>query len=276
MNDKNIRLVALDLDGTTLNEQGELTERTIESFRNAMEKGAHIVICTGRTFASLPKQLFQIEGLEYVVTSNGAKITRLKDLVTIYEDHIPAKAVEQIADILKVENCSLEVFVDGKAYIGKEEYEEYLHHGSDYRDVEYILRTRNPIENFFDFIYEHKERMENINISFPRTDDRATLLSLLEPVENVTLTTSFVHNLEVGGGNTSKAEALRFLMRELGLSQSQLMAVGDSHNDLEMIKLAEVGVVMENGSDEMKSYADFVTASNAEDGVALAIEKFVK
>ena len=104
MNDKNIRLVALDLDGTTLNEQGELTERTIKSFRNAMEKGAHIVICTGRTFASLPKQLFQIEGLEYVVTSNGAKITRLKDLVTVYEDHIPAKAVHQIADILKKEN----------------------------------------------------------------------------------------------------------------------------------------------------------------------------
>ena len=76
-----------------------------------MEKGAHIVICTGRTFASLPKQLFHIDGLEYVVTSNGARITRLKDMATIYEKHIPAKAVEQIADILKVENYSLEVII---------------------------------------------------------------------------------------------------------------------------------------------------------------------
>lgn len=89
------------------------------------------------------------------------------------------------------------------------------------------------------------------------------------------MTSSFAHNYEIGGETTSKAEALRFLMKKLGLNSSQLMACGDSPNDEEMIKLAEIGVVMGNASEEMKARADYVTDSNAEDGVAKAIEKFV-
>ena len=77
MEDKKIKMVALDLDGTTLNSQKEISPRTITAFQNAMRKGTHIVVSTGRTFRSLPAQLFGIEGLEYIVTSNGAHITCL-------------------------------------------------------------------------------------------------------------------------------------------------------------------------------------------------------
>ena len=274
MTDKDIRLVALDLDGTTLNDCGMISERTIAAFDKAMKQGVHVVVCTGRTFQSLPSQLFEVEGLEYVVTSNGAKITRLADRKTVYENNVGADAVAQIADLLRHTGYSLEVFVNGGAYIAKEEYEEYQAIGSSYRDIGYVLSTRKPTPDFFEFIYEHRSEIENINISFPKMEDRKLLMDLLAPVENVTLTSSFVHNIEIGGATTSKAEALRHLMGELELSASQLMAAGDSLNDLEMIKLAEIGVVMENASDEIKGYADYITASNGEDGVAKAIEKF--
>ncbi|MBR3785469.1 MAG: HAD family phosphatase [Firmicutes bacterium] len=274
MKDKDIRLVALDLDGTTLNDYGEISERTMEAFRRAMEQGIHIVICTGRTFQSLPEQLFHIEGLEYVVTSNGAKITRLADRETVYENNVGAKAVMEIAEILRPTGYSLEVFVNGGAYIAKEEYEEYQTIGSTFRDIGYVLSTRKPVPEFFDFIRTHRDGIENINISFPHMEDREILMKMLAPVENVTLTSSFIHNIEVGGATTSKAEALRYLMRELHLSSGQLMAVGDSLNDLEMIRLAEIGVVMANASDEMKRYGDYVTDTNGEDGVAKAMERF--
>lgn len=275
MTDREIKLVALDLDGTTLNDEGDISARTKAAFRKAMDRGVHIVICTGRTFQSLPSQLFDIEGLEYIVTSNGAKITRLADRKMVYENNVGADAVMQIAEILRPTGYSLEVFVDGGAYIAKEEYEEYETIGSTYRDIGYVLRTRNPIPNFFDFIYEHRAAIENINISFPRMEDRELLMEMLKPVKDVTLTSSFVHNIEVGGATTSKAEALRYLMGEFGLSASQLMAVGDSPNDLEMIKLAGVGVTMENASAEMKAHADYLTDTNNDDGVAKAIERFV-
>lgn len=275
MNDKQIKIIALDLDGTTLNHRGELTQRTIGAFHRAMEKGVHIVICTGRTFASLPDELFSIEGLEYIVTSNGAQITRLADRKTIYENNISAESVDQIADILEGENYSVEVFVKGNAYIAKEEYEMYLREGSSFRDVNYVLSTRNPIPDFFGFIRKNRQEIENINISFPRMEDRGHLMKLLEPVKNVTLTTSFIHNLEIGGTTTSKADALHFLMHHLKVTSKELLAVGDSHNDLAMIQLAEIGVVMGNGSEEMKMYADDIADDYTNDGVAKIIEKYI-
>lgn len=276
MNDKKIRMVALDLDGTTLNERGKLSPRTIEAFHTAMERGVHIVICTGRTFASLPQELFSIDGLEYIVTSNGAQITRLADMQTIYENNISASSIEHIVSILQQEDYSVEVFVKGNAYIAKEEYEMYLREGSSFRDVNYVISTRNPVDAFFDFMLDNKEEIENINISFPQVSDRSHLMDLLAPVKDVTLTTSFIHNLEIGGATTSKAEALRYLMENLQVTSKELMAVGDSHNDLAMIQLAEVGVVMGNASEEMQSFADYVTDDNANDGVAKVIEKFTK
>ena len=65
MTDKTIKMVALDLDGTTLNDFGKISKRTMEAFQKAMDQGVHIVVCTGRTFQSLPQQLFEIPGLEY-------------------------------------------------------------------------------------------------------------------------------------------------------------------------------------------------------------------
>jgi len=276
MNDKNINIVALDLDGTTLNYRGEISPRTIKSFHDAMERGVHIVICTGRTFDSLPQELLSIDGLEYVVTSNGAQITRLADMKTIYENNISAESIEQIVDILRKEAYSVEIFVKGKAYIAKEEYEMYLREGSSFRDVQYVISTRNPVDHFFDFVLENREEIENINISFPKLEDRQNLMSLLSTVENVTLTTSFVHNIEVGGATTSKAEALRYLMGKLGLTEKELLAAGDSHNDLAMIQLAEIGVVMGNASDEMKSHADYIADDCDDDGIAKVIEKFTR
>lgn len=275
MEDKKIKMVALDLDGTTLDDNGNISVRTVEAFQKAMEQGVHIVVCTGRTFASLPAQLFEIAGLEYVVTSNGAKITRLADRKTVYENNIGSEAVTQIAEILKPLGYSLEVFLEGKAYIAKEEYEEYQANGSTFRDIGYVLSTRKPVENFFDYIQKNRAHIENINISFPTQKDRTLLMELLEPVENVTLTSSFVHNIEVGGSTTSKGEALRYLMGELGCTEKELLAAGDSPNDLAMIRLAEIGVVMGNASASMKTHADYVTDTNAEDGVAKAIERFV-
>ena len=115
MKDKKIRMVALDLDGTTLNNQKEISARTMTAFRKAMESGVHIVVSTGRTFQSLPKQLFSIEGLEYIVTSNGAHVTELATMKTIYENYLTSHAVEEVVRVLRGTGFSIETFVGGKA-----------------------------------------------------------------------------------------------------------------------------------------------------------------
>jgi HAD-superfamily hydrolase, subfamily IIB len=267
-------MVALDLDGTTLNSSKEFSPRTIKAFHDAMEKGIHIVISTGRTFHSLPKQMFTIEGLEYVVTANGAVITRLADRQKIYENCVTPEAVDQLADILENRGFSVETFVDGTAYIDKAEYDAMSSNGSTYRDVDYVLTTRHPIPDLIGFMRQHRDHIENISLNFEFDEDRERMRPVLLAVEGITLTSSFAHNFEIGGATTSKAEALRHLMGLLGVSKEGLLACGDSPNDGQMIRLAGVGVVMGNSSDEMKKTADYVSDTNDNDGVAKAIEKF--
>jgi len=275
MNDREIKMVALDLDGTTLRDNHEISPRTVAAFKSAMDKGVHIVVSTGRVFSALPKQLFTIEGLEYVVTSNGAQITELATMNKIYENYLDPEDVVTIAEILCGKDYSIEVFLDGTAYIDEEEFNEVRDHGSTYRDVNYILTTRHPVPHILDFLVANKDRVENINVNFEFIEEKQKMWPVFGALDNVTLTSSFVHNFELGGATTSKADALKYLMDRLGVTKHQLMACGDSPNDGRMIDLAGIGVVMGNASEQMKEKADYITDSNNEDGVAKAIEKFV-
>ncbi len=272
----NIKLVALDLDGTTLQKGSVLSERTRFTLEKAIKKGVHVVIATGRVFSALPEAVFDIHGLEYIITSNGAHITRLKDMVNIYDDYPEPSAISKVRKILSERTeFPIEVFTEGKAYIDEEVYNDVKINGSDFMDAGYIIRTRTPVQGIYEFLTKHEDKIENINIHFRTFEDKAEMKKILEKNEMITVTSSMPHNLEIGGKNTSKAAAIKELCTYLGIGEENVMAAGDSPNDEAMIKAAAIGVAMGNAEEEVKKCADFVTLSNMEDGVAYAIEKFI-
>ncbi|MCQ2550762.1 MAG: Cof-type HAD-IIB family hydrolase [Clostridia bacterium] len=271
-----IKMIGLDLDGTTLNENGKLSEFTRKAFKLAREKGAHIVVTTGRTFDSLPEEILSLEGLEYIITSNGAHITRLQDKKVIYSNCIHPDSIEELVKIFKAEGYSIEAFTGGKAYMEKAEYEFFKNAKESYRSIDYILRTRNPVEYLFDFVLDRKAEIENINLNFEDLKDKERALPVISRVKDITITSSFVHNWEIGGATTSKGRALSALADMLEIDpKEELLACGDSPNDISMISLAKVGVCVENGTQETKDAADYVYPSNKDDGVAKAIIDFV-
>ena len=270
-----IKLIALDLDGTTLNSAKRISERTRKALEAAAEKGVHIVVATGRPFAALPKDVFDIHAIRYMLTSNGAAITDLEKNEIFYENCLDPGTVEAAVKMLKDTDYILEGFVSGKAYIEKEYYDQVKRTGKSFRNVDYILNTRNPIEDLCGFLLEHREHVENINVNFEDVSCKPALRELLLTLPNATITTSFKNNLEIGGPTTSKAEALRQLGRLLGVSRDEMMAAGDSPNDMAMLQEAGIAVVMGNGEEEVKAIADYITSDNDHDGVEEAVEKFV-
>lgn len=272
-----IKMVGLDLDGTTLKYGDVLSERTLDTFRRAKEKGVHIVIATGRTGRSLPPVLFDVPEIEYVITSNGAHIIRLEDMRTIYEDIIKPDDVSIVVERARAMGYVFEAFVDGTAYIDRVVYEGMQREPEKYkyRDIEYVLRTRRPIEDIYSFTESHGNRIENISITFEGEDDRRRIFNELGDVDGLTLTSSFTNNVEIGGSTTSKAQALMHLLDMLHLTPENLMTCGDSQNDGKMIELAEVGVAMADSHPYILGIADYVTDTCFEDGVAKAIERFV-
>lgn len=270
-----IRMVALDLDGTALAPNGDFSERTRKVFRETVEKGVHIVIATGRSYGSLPKAIFNLEGLEYIIMSNGAKILRLSEEKIIYKDYIKKPTVENLVEIFKREGWMVEAFIRGEAFISSEEFFRIKEGRETMRDREYVLATRKPIDNLFEFMLENGDKIENISVNYHDNTERMRAEKILEKVQGITLTSSFDYNHEMGGNDTSKANALKYLLKSFGLDRENLMACGDSPNDLAMIQLAKIGVAMGNSRYGVEKYADYVTATNSEDGVAKAIEKFI-
>ncbi|MEG0292490.1 MAG: HAD family hydrolase [Anaerovoracaceae bacterium] len=269
-----IKLIALDLDGTTLKDNNEISEETIRAFKLAMEKGIHIVISTGRCFHSLPDGIKSVKGLEYAVTSNGAEIRVLDTQKCIYRNCIDSKAIEEIYKVLTKYNYMTEVFTDGRAYISEKEYNEVLEGKHPHRTIKYVTETRNKVPDSMEFMMNNKETIENINVFFENQEEKDKMYPILDSIKNVTLTSSLVSNYELGGETTSKASALKELASRIGVCYDEIMAVGDSPNDIEMLKLAKVSVAVANARQSVKDVAAYMTDSNNDDGVAKAILKY--
>ena len=270
-----IKLIALDLDGTTINNDRVISERNRQALQKAADKGVNIVIATGRPYCALPDDVFELESVRYVLTSNGARITDLKEKKAFYENCLSPLATEKAVELLRDKKYIIECFVDGIAYIDGPYYHEIEKTGMSFRDVEYILNTRRPVENIYDFMLENKGHLENINVNFEDVSEKPAMKEKLMQLPETTITSSFPHNLEIGGATTSKAEALIQMGKLLGVEPDEMMAVGDSPNDMAMLSVAGLPVAVGNALDEVKAIAKYIAPTNHEDGVADAVEKFV-
>ena len=265
-----IKLIALDLDGTTLTRNG-LTRRTKETLEEAIENGLDVVIATGRPYSALPETVKTIKGLEHIIISNGAHIVRPLTGEFLYSNYVEREAILRVRDMLMERNFPVEVFTEGRAYVDRELYEDVKKNGSTYLAARYILRTREPVDRIYDFWFEHADSIENVNIQFEHQEDKTEMKSILEKAEGITLTSSTYHNLEVGGETTSKASALWQLCRMKGLTMENIMAFGDSPNDGAMIREAGIGVAMENATADILEDADITAPSNDDEGVAYTL-----
>ena len=270
-----IRLIALDIDGTTLNSKGRLTERTKDALERAIESGVYVVMATGRCFDALPDDIMAISNMNYVVTSNGAMVRDLNTGEVILRNCLDPEVVVEAEKILRDCGQMVEIFIDGTAYIERSLY-EYIRDGGDtYRHREYVMKTRNPVDDLMGHLLENRDRIENINIFFNSQETKAAMYPVLLQLENATVTSSLDNNWEIGGATTSKANALRTLTEMLGIKKEEMMACGDSPNDIAMLQEAGISVAVGNAKEPVKEMASFISATNNEDGVAVAIDKFV-
>ena len=272
---QDIRLIAMDLDGTALNSKKELTERTRQAIMQAVKQGIHVVVATGRTFSSLAPSVLAVKELTCAVTSNGAVINRVPDGEVLHANYLSAEAVMKVAEMAERESVDTEACTGGLAYIGQDYYDKVLA-GKSGRDIHYVRTTRHPVPDIYEFMREHRDSIENINLNFDTLEEKLRWQKMMREDPEVTPTSSFLYNVEVGGKNTSKAHALLHLMEQWQLSREQVMAFGDSENDLEMLNMAGTGVAMANAEEAVRRAADLTAESNDQDGVAKVIEDLLK
>ena len=273
---QSIKLVAMDIDGTLLGKTKELSAYTRKVLREAGNAGIHLVIASGRAFQAIPELLLNIEGMAYVITSNGSSVFRLADGQRVYGKDLESGQVERLLEFYVQWGCPMEVFINGKAYTSEEYYAHPELYGASETGIEYVRSTRKPVKNLTEFVKENTDCIEGINFIVQDPEEKEKCREMLKNIVGIYVTSSVQRYIEVSHGDVCKRNALHWLADYLNVSREEMAAFGDGENDLEMIEYAGYGVAMANGADVLKAIADRVAPSVDEDGVAQVLQEFFR
>lgn len=277
---KEIRLVALDMDGTLFNNQSKISEENQNAIHEITSKGVEVTISTGRPYVGLPVELLTSIGIRYAITANGAGIYELSGKKLLHSSCMEPALVCPILEELQKKDIHMDAFIDGDGY-SEHICAQRLHLLDLPESIRhYIRETRTYTDDLAGYIRERNLSVEKMTLNFyPEPDgsfhNRETVKEFLASRSEITYLSGGYHNLEFTKAGTTKAMGLRFLCNYLGLSLEQTMACGDTENDIDIIKTAAIGVAMGNATEDVKKAADHITLSNEESGVAAAIRSFI-
>lgn len=270
-----IKMIGLDLDGTLLTDKKELTVRTREVLAKAIRSGIVVLVATGRPWMGVPEELREFPGMNYALTSNGARIIDTRTGNVIEEHLLSVKSAKKALEICRKYDTLQEVYFDGQGYAPAEKMEFVERYHKNPNMWEYMRKTRIPVDDIFELVDRENRGLDKTQALFADMSERKRAWEELARHEDLELVGSLRYNIEVNAAGVNKGTGLVNLGNRLGIKREEIMAFGDGDNDTVMLKEVGFGVAMANGEPQVKEAADYITLSNEEDGVAQAIERFV-
>jgi Cof subfamily protein (haloacid dehalogenase superfamily) len=258
------RLIALDVDGTLLNDHHEVTPRVRKAVRAAAAQGVEIVLCTGRGSTSALSVLEELGLQGTMITHNGASVIDSSTQEILDSTAISPEHARRYASYCREQgihfdmNTAFDLFVEGMAEQTAEMYRRLM--ASPIMRHEYEGFPDNMVKMS---IYAPKETLDKVEAEWK---DWHHELQAVRSGNNF---------IDVQHLHADKGKALEKLASLRALPREQIMAIGNYYNDIGMIAYAGWGVAMDNSPPEVKAEADEVTVSNNEDGVALVLEQRV-
>ena len=263
------RAIALDLDGTLTNHEKVVTPKTRKALLKAAAKGAVIILASGRpTYGIEPvAECLELQKRGgYILSYNGGNIVNAKTGEKLFSQFLPDEVIPELYAYAKEHGHAL------LGYAGNEIITEMP--DDQYVKEESRINKMNirKVENLFEAMEPHPTKLL-------MTGDPTLMLKaekeLVEKLgDRMDIFRSAPFFLELVPKGIDKAKSLTRLLTKINLTPADLIAFGDGYNDLSMLKLAGMGVAMENAAPEVRAEADYVTLSNEEDGVAAALTHF--
>ena len=270
-----VKLILLDLDGTLLTSDKQISPANYRALERCAAAGIHIVPSTGRFYSGMPAVVRELPFVRYVVAVNGAQVYDAKENKILCREEIGLDDALRVFDALDALPVIYDCYQDESGYDDAAMYARIDEFISDPHVNAMVKATRKPVPDLRAFLRARGRPIQKLQMFFKDMDRRAAELERLPKLfPDMAVSSSITNNIEFNAKNANKGQALRFLCRHLGLDVSESMSFGDSGNDLSMILAAGVGVAMANADPALLSAADYVTDANDNDGVAKAIAKF--
>lgn len=262
-------LIVLDMDGTLLNDDKIIPKENIDAIIEMQKQGKTVAICTGRPESgALPflRELCLEKYGGYVLSYNGGRIYDVKNLKILYNKAFPNEYLQKVMNLIEGSSITVSSPLDNKIVAG---------------------HAINPLSkteaNIVHLPFEFHENFVNLDVTMNKLlliDDPKViekyypiLRDALEPNLHVFLSEPYF--MEITPENVNKGEGLHRLAELIGIPTEKMIAMGDSFNDIEMLKEAGLGVAMENSKKGVFEYADLVTVSNNQCGVAKIIKEYI-
>ena len=264
------KLIVLDLDGTLTNSKKIITPRNREILIRVQEQGVRLVLASGRpTYGIVPlaNELRMNEFGGFILSYNGGEIINWETQEMIYENVLPNDVVPVLYECARSHQLSILTY-DGAEIVTENSQDPYV-------QKEAFL-NKMAVRETNDFLTDITLPVAKCLI----VGDADKLIPLeaelcLRLQGRINVFRSEPYFLELVPQGIDKALSLAVLLKEIGVERKEMIAIGDGYNDLSMIKFAGLGIAMGNAQEPVKKAADYITLSNEEDGVAIAVEKAI-
>lgn len=264
----NFKMICLDIDGTLLNSNHEITEN-VKSAINivANEKKIPVVLVSAR----MPKGITFLQkelGIEQPIICYSGALILDNNSEVLSKEFIEVSKLEKIYKLVNENNIHISLYKDNEWYI---------------EEMDYWAKQESEITNIIPKISDFNDLIEEWEIEGTGPNK---ILCMANPdeinflKENITATDLNIYPskptyLEIMPTNASKTSAINILQKKFNVERSEIIAMGDNYNDIDMLEYAGLGIAMGNAPDDVKKYANDVTSTNNEDGVAEALKKYV-
>lgn len=282
------KMVVSDLDGTLLDRNSKITKENVEAIKKLADNGIKFVIMSGRSYDQI-KEIADTYGIQCgVVGLNGCEIID-KDGNKMCTHYLKYEDVSCITKTCDEENVLYQIYttdgmitkksdnlIDNIIALAK------LHETDDRKILEFAL-------NHYNLIYSDKNLIDDVHGTLVEDDHKYIKFVIIDPnaeklqrisnklnnLNDINITSSFATNIEIGHRDVSKGNGVKYLSKLYDINIEDIVCIGDNFNDVSMLEIAGLSVAMGNAVDEIKNITDKVTKTNAENGVAYAINEFV-
>ena len=284
-----IKIIALDLDGTLLDSEKRLSEANRDALQRVAEKGVLIVPTTGRFFGMMPPAVRDLPFVRYAITINGAQVYDRETDTAIVKDEIPLDMALGVMELLDRYDVIYDCYRQNWGWMTAALQDK----AADYATNEHYLRMvrefRRPVPELKQHLRETAAdgdvqkimlfARNTVLSASSRTDVSAKTLDsiraeLAASFPEIKVTASTWNNIELNIKTAHKGNVLRRFAEHLGLGLENCMAFGDGMNDFTMVEAAGLGIAMANAEPEVKRVAKWIAPSNDEDGVAAGLVKW--
>lgn len=263
-------MIAFDLDDTALDEEKQLRDEVAGALAEAARRGCVVLPATGRMLTGVPKQVLAIPGIRYAITSNGAHVYDLAENRPIYSDCFTRQEALDILQTAMQDEGYISVFIGGRSYTPSQNA-NFLRGSVSPAVLDYLNTSRIHVADPVALVQEAPDDVEKFTINYASEAAREAARTRLAARGGLTISSSIGLNLELNTPTANKGAALLWLAERLGIARHQVMAVGDSDNDIQMLQAAGHGVAMGNAASRVRRAANAVAPHVQDSGLAAVV-----